>query len=238
MAEADEAIVLVGGLGTRLRAVVNDVPKPLAAIRGKPFLTYLLDLLADNHIKKVVLATGYMGDVIVASIGHRWRGMEVEYSDEDSPLGTGGAIAQAASRLDGEAFYVLNGDTYVDLDYAAFDAHMVHCGAVLGMALSSVPDTARYGAVQVENGRVVGFVEKGVSGPGYINAGVYRLSRPLLASLPQKGTYSFETDVLIPLVAQGSVVAFTSNTGFIDIGVPEDYLRAQEELCPRSAEKP
>ena len=109
----EEAIVLVGGLGTRLRAVVGDVPKPLAPVAGRVFLAWVLDHLAGQGMRRVLLATGHMADQVEAVIGHRWSGMEIAYSVEDQPLGTGGAVRLAAARLMGGAAHVLNGDTFL-----------------------------------------------------------------------------------------------------------------------------
>jgi len=230
MARTDEAVVLAGGFGTRLRSVITDVPKPLAPIRGRPFLCLLLDMLASQGIRRVVLATGYMGDKVVETLGSQWRGMALVYSQEDQPLGTGGAIAKAAAHIEGDAWFVLNGDTYLSLDYPSFDAQVREAGALLGMALAHVPDVARYGAVRVEQGRVAGFVEKGESGPGYINAGVYRIERGLMASFRAATPFSFENTVLVSEAERGVVTGYTRTDAFIDIGVPEDYARAQDAL--------
>lgn len=226
MATPDEAIVLAGGLGTRLRSVVSDVPKPLAPVSGRPFLAYLLDALAAQGFARVILATGYRGEQVEAALGGRWQDMQLVYSCEPQPLGTGGAIALAMQHVRGAACFVLNGDTHLQLDYADFDARTRQAGQPLGMALASVADTARYGAVEVDGERVVGFAEKGRSGPGYINAGVYRIERALLAGQPAGRTFSFETEVLRPSVERGAVSAYVHTRGFIDIGVPEDYARA------------
>lgn len=223
--KVDEAIVLVGGLGTRLRGVVDDVPKPLARVAGRPFLAWLLDALAAQGLHCVVLATGYRGDQVEAAMGTAWQGMSLEYSRESRPLGTGGAIALAMQRIAGDACFVLNGDTWVEFDYAAFDEQAGH--VLLGMALARVPDVARYGAVYIEGDRVTGFSEKGTLGSGFINAGVYRVPRALADHFPDIETFSFERDVLAPSVASGHVAGFTATQGFIDIGVPEDYRRAQ-----------
>lgn len=227
MPATDEAIILAGGLGTRLRGVVDDVPKPLAPVAGRPFLAWLLDALARQGMRRVVLATGYKGEQVAATLGKAWHGMSLDYSREAEPLGTGGAISLALQRVDGDACFVLNGDTWLDLDYAAFDQDVRETGAALGMALAHVPDVARYGAVHVHGGRVAGFAEKGLSGPGYINAGVYRVDRSLAGGLPVAKAFSFERDVLAPAAACGGIVACTRTQGFIDIGVPEDYQRAQ-----------
>lgn len=230
MARADEAVILAGGFGTRLQSVVSDVPKPLAPIGSRPFLAFLLDRLAVQRFRQVVLATGYMGDKVRQAMGDRWHNMSLIYSQERQPLGTGGAIAQAFQRIEGDAFFVLNGDTYLELDYDAFDEQVDASGKKLGMALAQVPDVARYGAVQVRGHRVTGFSEKGLRGPGYINAGIYRLAREVAGAFPVIASFSFENAVLVPAVQDGRVQAFTRTAAFIDIGVPEDYSRAQLEL--------
>ena len=229
---SDEAIILAGGFGTRLKSVVNDVPKPLAPIRGRPFLCFVLDILAEQGFRKVVLATGYMGDVVSRTLGSRWKDVELSYSRETAPLGTGGAIAQAVEQLDGRAFFVLNGDTFLSLDYAKFEQASRSGNTLLAMALAPVNDVSRYGAVTVKDDRVIGFIEKGDSvGPGYINAGVYYMDRSLLTDFPSKPCFSFETDVLVPSSSSRHVSAFTDTRNFIDIGVPDDYKRAQTELA-------
>jgi D-glycero-alpha-D-manno-heptose 1-phosphate guanylyltransferase len=230
MSGTDEVVILAGGFGTRLRSVVSDVPKPLAPVRGRPFLAWLLDALAEQGLRRAVLATGYMGDRVAATLGSSWRSMELEYSREEQPLGTGGAIAKAVTLLHGDTFFVLNGDTWLSLDYADFDLRMRAACAPIGMALAEVVDASRYGAVNLEHERVAGFLEKGRGGPGYINAGVYRIERSLLADFPAQPCFSFETDVLLPAAARGAVAAYTHTGGFIDIGIPEDYQRAQVEL--------
>lgn len=223
----EEAIVLVGGLGTRLRAVVSDVPKPLAPVAGRPFLAWLLDHLADNGMRHVVLAAGYLAERVVDSIGREWRGMEVNYSIESSPLGTGGAVRQACGLLRGDATHVLNGDTFLRYDMSALEQATRTAGSALGMALARVDDVARYGAVVCNAGRVDGFSEKGERGPGYINAGSYYLTSAALLALPKDPAFSFEAKVLGPLTEAGKVCGYAATSGFIDIGVPEDYLRAQ-----------
>lgn len=227
MIRIDEAIILAGGFGTRLRGVVDDVPKPLAPIAGKPFLAWLLDGLAAQAFRHVVLATGYRGEQIQATLGKTWRGMSIDYSHEPEPLGTGGAIALAMSRITGAACIVLNGDTWLELDYARFDAATHARAARLGVALAAVPDVSRYGAVRVADGCIAGFVEKGRAGHGLVNAGVYRVERSLLAGLHAGTAFSFEQDVLARAVTRERVVGYTDTRGFIDIGVPEDYSRAQ-----------
>ena len=229
----DEAIVLAGGFGTRLRGIVDDVPKPLAPVAGRPFLAWLLDRLATGGMRRCILATGYLSDVIEQRIGARWQGMEIAYSVEPEPLGTGGAIRLAATRLQGDAAHVLNGDTWLEYDPVALEDTARAAGASMTIALARVDDVARYGAVDIDNGRVTGFREKGESGPGWINAGCYFLGADALAALPVRDAFSFEQDVLQPRVQARAVAAFTATAGFIDIGVPEDYARAQRQFAGR-----
>lgn len=223
----DEAIVLVGGLGTRLRTVVSDVPKPLAPVAGRPFLAWVLDRLAEENIRHVVLAVGYMADKVQEVIGGRWRGIQIDYSVEDSPLGTGGALQQASSMLQGNGVHVLNGDTYLRYSMRALEKDALCAEADIGMSLAQVEDLSRYGAVKLSGRRVTGFCEKGEAGAGLINAGCYFLTPRALSILPSALAYSFETEVLRPMVAAGKVFGFDQTEGFIDIGVPQDYQLAQ-----------
>ena len=227
MTGTDAAVILAGGLGTRLRGVVGDIPKPLAPVAGRPFLAWLLDALADQGLRRVVLATGYRGDQVEATLGTSWRGMTLGYSREAAPLGTGGALALAARCLAQDTFLVLNGDTWLALDYAAFGTAVPGCGARVGVALAKVPDVSRYGSVRLDGDRITGFNEKGRSGPGFINAGVYCMHRELFDDRPVDAAFSLERDVLLPAVAREPVVGYTQTREFIDIGVPDDYRRAQ-----------
>ena len=232
----DEAIVLAGGFGTRLRGVVDDVPKPLAPVAGRPFLAWVLDRLSAGGMRRCILATGYLSDVIEQRIGARWQKMEIAYSVEPEPLGTGGAIRLASSRLHGDAAHVLNGDTWLEYDPIALEAAARDAGVPMAIALAHVDDVARYGAVDIDidHGRVAGFREKGEAGAGWINAGCYFLGADALAALPARDAFSFEQDVLQPRVQAGAVGAFTATDGFIDIGVPEDYARAQLQFSGRA----
>lgn len=228
---ADEAIILAGGFGTRLRGIVDDVPKPLAPVAGRPFLAWLLDRVGATGIRRCILATGYLGDRIEARIGPDWQGMDIAYSREPAPLGTGGAIRLAARQLRGDGVHVFNGDTWLEFDPPGLEAAARTAGTPLAIALARVDDVGRYGAVDIVRGRVGGFREKGEAGPGWINAGCYFLGADALAALPARDAFSFEQDVLQPRVQAGAVAAFTETAGFIDIGVPEDYARAQARFA-------
>ncbi len=228
---ADETIILAGGFGTRLRDVVADVPKPMAAVAGRPFLMWLLDRLAAQGMRRCILATGHMAAVIEREIGTHWLGMEIVHSVETTPLGTGGAIRQAAGLLQGDCAHVINGDTWLAYSTAALEHATTDAAAVIGIALAHVDDVGRYGAVETRDGMVAGFREKGGVGNGWINAGCYFLGADAIAALPDAETFSFESEVLLPMAAAGNVCAWTDTSDFIDIGVPEDYWRAQEQFA-------
>lgn len=225
---ADEVIVLVGGLGTRLRQVVQDLPKPLAPVAGRPFLAWLLDAYADVGMRRIVLATGYLSGSIERTIGRNWRGMDIVFSREETPRGTGGAIRQALARVQGDGVHLANGDTFLRYSPQALESVTRSSGCMLGIALANVDDVGRYGEVKVDHGRVVGFREKGGCGPGLINAGSYYLDTGAFDRLPAEATaWSFEERVLVPWSSHGGVAAFEETSDFIDIGVPVDYERAQ-----------
>lgn len=225
-----EAIILAGGLGTRLREVVPDRPKPMAPVAGKPFLEWLLKALAGGGIQRIILSVGYRADQIIRYFGRRFENMPIEYSIEQEPLGTGGAIYQAWELVRGSLCFVLNGDTFFKVDYPLMKQRFGVLQANLLLALKSVPDTARYGRVVVKNDTVIRFEEKGPSGPGLINGGVYLVDRDLFAAPPPARCFSLERDFLQPRIAQLKPKAFIATGFFIDIGLPEDYELAQREL--------
>jgi D-glycero-alpha-D-manno-heptose 1-phosphate guanylyltransferase len=225
-----EAIVLAGGLGTRLRSRVADRPKPMAEVAGKPFLAWLLDYLALQGVTDVILSIGYRGEVIADYFGERHGPLAVRYAVEDEPLGTGGAIRHALAESRRDPVWVVNGDTMLCLDYRAMAARPRGAGAAMTMALRRVPDAARYGAVGLSGDRVSGFAATGKSGPGLINSGVYLLSQDLFLGHDLPTKFSFERDFLPLAVRRGLVAAFVTDAWFIDIGIPEDYDRAQSEI--------
>lgn len=225
-----EAVVLAGGLGTRLRSVVADVPKPMAPVAGKPFLEILLHALARKRVERVVLSIGHLGAQIRAHFGTAFSGLAIDYAVETEPLGTGGAARLALQCCEHDSVLLLNGDTYLDVEpdpiEAAWNRH--HGPVLVGCA---VPDAARYGRLRIEGGRLAGFLEKGASGPGVINAGCYLLRRNELDAFPAQQAFSLETDFLPQAVARGAFELVVSTGMFIDIGVPEDYARAQRMLA-------
>ena len=228
----DEVVILAGGFGTRLSHVLGNVPKPMAPVYGKPFLTYLLRRLEQAGAKHIILATGYRHEVIEQYFGTHYRSLQLSYSREDKPLFTGGAILQASRLVQGDDFLVLNGDTLFDIDFDALCAFHHERKAAVSLALREVDDTARYGAVQTEGDNVVAFREKDASaGKGLINGGIYVIHREWLQQqgLPEK--FSFEKDVLQAMVGKEAFCGLAFRDYFIDIGIPEDYYRAQREFA-------
>lgn len=225
-----EAIILAGGLGTRLKSVVPDLPKAMAPIMGRPFLALLLDALADAGFTSVILAVGYRSEAIREHFGERYRSLRLNYSIEVSPLGTGGAIRLALEQVSDSQVFVLNGDTYLQVDFRAMQEAHVAADARLTVAVQPVADTGRYGALDVERGHIRRFAEKGRKGPGLINAGVYLLNAQLLARYPLPNAFSFESDFLMPHAEELRPLVFTAGGIFIDIGVPDDYALAQRLL--------
>jgi D-glycero-alpha-D-manno-heptose 1-phosphate guanylyltransferase len=231
-----EAVVLAGGLGTRLRSVVSDVPKPMASIAGRPFLELLMGNLGRNGFTRVVLSVGYMADAIIGHFGDSWRGLQLAYAVEDTPLGTGGAIREALARCESPHVHVFNGDTYLGLDCDATERVWSACREPVIVA-RQVEDTARYGRLEVDaDDRIVRFLEKDASGgPGLINAGCYLLPREIVAGFPDAEMFSFESDYLRDAVSRRVFRALPTDADFIDIGTPEDYARAQIMLAAEGA---
>jgi len=232
-----QAIILAGGLGTRLRAAVPDLPKPMAPVAGRPFLAYVLDGLVEAGFERAVLAVGYRHEIVREHFGDRYRGLPLSYSIEPTPLGTGGAIRLAAQQIDTDPFFVINGDTYVELDYRAMVAAHQDAHARITIGVCAVPDVARYGALELRGNTVCRFREKGSAGPGVINAGAYLLTAELLEHIPLGQPFSFEQQLLAPRVEELRPLAFHAQGLFIDIGVPQDYKRAQY-LLKRGTDTP
>jgi D-glycero-alpha-D-manno-heptose 1-phosphate guanylyltransferase len=229
-----EAIVLAGGLGTRLAARLNHVPKPMAPVAGRPFLEILLSQLQRAGCTRVILSVGHLHQAIQDHFGAEFRGMRVDYAIESAPLGTGGAIRAALAQTGEDSVLVLNGDTFLDADYAAMLRLHSQEAAPLTMAVTRCANVTRYGGVVIhgtsEGLRVTGFQEKGRTGAGWINAGAYAICKNLRwpADLPEK--FSFESDFLAAHIDSLAVAAFPVTGFFLDIGVPEDLDRAQTEL--------
>lgn len=221
-----DSVILAGGFGTRLRAVVADVPKPMAPVAGRPFLEILLTKLAAQGVTRAVLSLGHMADVVTRHFGKRFDGLDLVYEIESQPLGTGGALRAALKHCNEAVTLVVNGDTFLDLDVRALQQQWLAFGRPLIVGCE-IDDASRYGRLVLEGRRVVGFAEKGAGGPGVINTGYYLLPTDIFRRFDKADPFSFEADFLMPNIDRLGLEVFRSDGLFIDIGVPEDYHRAQ-----------
>jgi D-glycero-alpha-D-manno-heptose 1-phosphate guanylyltransferase len=221
-----EAIILAGGLGTRLRNAVPDLPKCMAPVAGRPFLAHVIEHWRGVGITRFIFSLGYMHEVIEAYL----ETLDLTYACvvEEHPLGTGGAIQAATQAATTDNLLITNGDTLFKVDAQVLAKYHHEKGALVTLALKPMHDFDRYGVVNVDKeGRVKTFEEKKAVRDGLINGGVYILrKRALTGTAP----FSFEKDYLEPQVGGGRFFGYVSEAYFIDIGIPEDYNRAQKEL--------
>ncbi len=233
------AIVLAGGLGTRLKSAVPDVPKPMAPVNQRPFLEYLLDYWIDQGIEHFILSVGYLHDRIIQHFGPRYKTANLEYAIESAPLGTGGGFLLAAEKLrDGDPFLLLNGDTYFAVDFKKLSDYFYASNADWAFSLFHTRDTVRYLSIDVAvNGKVNALKAPPSQSSALANGGVYMVHpRALEATVPTR--LSLEEDLLPRALAKGKrLFGFEFSGAFIDIGVPDDYQRAGhiisagESLC-------
>ena len=230
------AVILAGGLGTRLRGVVPDLPKPMAPISGRPFLEYQLDYWIAQGIGRFVLSVGYRHDAIVEHFGSRYKGVELDYAIEEQPLGTGGGFLLAAEKVGSDKpFLLLNGDTYFAADWNALNAYAVAHDADWCCSLFQTSEQGRYMGLEVSSeGRITSLKSGSVQGPRLANGGVYwvhpRALRAGRFTLGEKA--SLEDDLFPAALASGQLQFGIEFTGtFIDIGVPHDYHRAATLLA-------
>jgi NDP-sugar pyrophosphorylase family protein len=226
--------------------VVNDRPKVLAAVRGRPFLAYLLDQLGEAGIGRVVLLTGYRGEQIRDEFGDSYQGLRLEYSAETDPLGTAGALrlgfrklfpdTPAGGAAAPENVLVMNGDSYCAADLPAFRAFHERQSAEASLILTRVADMSRFGKVEVATGgRIERFLEKQqAGGAGWINAGIYLIRRALVAEIPQGRTVSIEREMFPGWTNRGILRGFPGTGEFLDIGTPESYRAAEAFFAGRT----
>jgi D-glycero-alpha-D-manno-heptose 1-phosphate guanylyltransferase len=220
-----KAIILAGGMGTRLRGVIQDVPKPMAPVGGKPFLEYLLLQLKKWEIVEIVLSVGYKKDIIKAWFGNGSQiGMHITYSEENEPLGTGGALKQAISSNDDPYFIVMNGDSYFDINFSDLIIYHASKPSITTISLAFVKDKGRYGSVEInDEGSVVNFQKESPNGSGLINGGIYLLDRNIVTYIPE-GPISLEGDILPLIKKEKRLYGKVFDGFFLDMGLPEDYL--------------
>lgn len=227
-----EAIILAGGPGTRLRDVVSDVPKSMAKINGRPFLEYQLSYLAGWGVQHVVLSVGYMREVIMKHFGEEFNGIKIDYAVEEEPLGTGGGVLKSFSYINGYNAFVLNGDTFFEVNLSRFSDYrrIKECDTCI--VLRFVDDVSRYGRIKTdEDNRITDFAEKGnETGEGYINGGVYLLNKDDFTGHSFAGKFSLEKDYFEKYCSEEMIYGLRCFSYFRDIGLPEDYYAAQNEF--------
>lgn len=230
--------ILAGGLGTRLRPALGDHPKVLAAVDGRPFVAYLLDVLAAASLPRVILLTGHGGAQVEKTLGRRHAGLELVYSPEPAPLGTAGALRAALPLISTPTILLLNGDSHCPVDLAAFAQRHRRERADASLVLAWVEEAGRFGQVERSlGGRVTRFTEKRGHGPGWINAGIYLIERLLIEAESGQAPLSLERELLPRWARDRRVFGHAASGPFLDIGTPESYAAAGTFLHSLGQEK-
>ncbi|MFT5512139.1 MAG: D-glycero-alpha-D-manno-heptose 1-phosphate guanylyltransferase [Bacteroidia bacterium] len=222
-----EAIILAGGMGTRLRSVIADIPKPMAPVADRPFVAYILDQLATTNIKDIKLSVGYKHEVVEDYFGPKYKHLDLSYVIESQPLGTGGGIRLAADKCTSNTVLIFNGDTFFDINLSNFIEQHQQNKNGMTIALKHMSDVNRYGMVDLEGDKIRGFTEKSETlKSGWINGGIYALDRDLFLSETRSSQFSMEVDFMEKMVGKIRIEGHKSTGYFIDIGIPEDYTKA------------
>lgn len=227
-----EAIILAGGIGSRLRSVVNDRPKVLALVSGQPFLKYIIDFLIDNGINRMIFSLGYLSSHITDFIVELKLDISYEFSIETNQLGTGGAIKQAMNYVKGDNVIIINADTYFNVNLTSMMKQHFTNNADCTIAIKLLKNFDRYGTVLVNNdNKITSFIEKKNSEEGFINGGYFILNKKKFEDKTKNfpSIFSIEIDFL-QKNSEISIYGYLSNGFFIDIGIPEDYLFAENNL--------
>jgi D-glycero-alpha-D-manno-heptose 1-phosphate guanylyltransferase len=228
-----KAILLAGGKGTRLQSVVPEIPKPMAFVCGTPFLEILLKNLIGQGINEITLSVGYRHEIIMDYFGDSFLEVPLNYVVEDIPLGTGGALRKAVQSTTGRSpCFVFNADTFIEVNLSEMYRGYLASGLDVGMVLEHMDDVSRYGRVTLdsEKKQVIRFEEKSGCEAGFVNMGVYILRPDLFGHFEFANTFSLEKDLFIEKLPNISIFPWITKGYFIDIGIPEDYMRAQSEL--------
>lgn len=230
-AQPMDAVILCGGKGTRLKSVVSDRPKPMAALNDKPFLQLVMEYAAGYGFKRFILAAGYMGEVIEKHFSGAFPGYTVAVSHETQPLDTAGAVKNASSLIQTPQVLVMNGDSICRIDLRAFTEFHFSRGGRVSVAVAKVPDAGSFGSITMDSGgKILSFREKAGAGAGYVNAGIYILDKTVLDAVPPGTRYSMERDLLPALISGGEVYGYETESRLFDIGTPEGYREAGEKL--------
>jgi len=216
-------VVLAGGLGTRLNSVLSGLPKVLAPVKGKPFITYIFDKLLHSGFKEVILCTGFKSNLVEKTLKYNYNGLAIKYSIENKPLGTGGAIKLASKITNSKLFLIINGDSLCSANLINYIDNHIRDNAVNSLLLTKVDNSSRYGSVEIdEENNIKYFIEKSINENRLINAGVYILNRHTVINIPCDIFYSLEND-LFPKLISKNFKGYFFESSFIDIGVPESY---------------
>lgn len=219
-----DVLVLCGGKGKRLKALISDRPKPMAEVNKKPFLDILIEYVAGFGFRRFVLCTGYMADYIEAYYKNKPSGLDILFSAEKEPLGTAGGIKNAESLLKSNPFLALNGDSICRVDLKKFLDFHINKKALSSIALANINDASDYGRVSIDKeNRVLNFIEKQGSGRDYVNAGVYFLDRSILSLIRKNEKTSLEKDVFPVMAKSGRSFGFVTNEKLFDIGTPDRF---------------
>lgn len=221
-------ILLAGGMGTRLRDIVSDVPKPMAPIKNKPFLEYVLNWLSNySSIQKLVFAVGYKSNIIMDYFKNSFNGIPILYIEEKEPLGTGGAILNAMKACDSDKVLIVNGDTYFPINLDEFEKFHREQSEPISIALKKMKKFNRYGTVELKQDIITKFNEKAYCSEGIINGGIYLVDKNWLERGVYSSKFSFEKDVLEKSVVDNLLNGMIFGCDFVDIGIPEDYKKAE-----------
>ncbi len=228
-----QAIVLAGGFGTRLQKVVQDTPKPMAPINGRPFLEYQLNYLRQQGINKIVFSVGYLSEQIQNYFGDKFNGIDIKYAVEKLPLGTGGAIKYAFDFITDKEALVVNGDTLFEISLPDFYQKHSAKNSNFSLALRTVDELSRYGSVSIDDeNKIIKFAEKGCShGKGFINGGVYIIHKRFFENFQFPLKFSLEVDVFEHYYTKTAFYGFAYKNYFLDIGIPQDYNIAQNDFA-------
>ncbi len=224
-----DVMILCGGLGTRLRPVVSDRPKPMADVQGKPFLELLITHLVDQGVKRIILCAGYMGNMIEDYFSRHAFGVDIKVVIEPSPLDTAGAVKHALPFVRDDSFIVINGDSFCDYKLSALVQTHIQKKATASIYATYVNDATKFGTLELsEQGAFISaFKEKGYTGAGWVNAGAYMFGKELFKDLPVLTRVSLEQDVF-PKIPREQLIAYLGEESFVDIGSPDDYHRFQQ----------
>jgi D-glycero-alpha-D-manno-heptose 1-phosphate guanylyltransferase len=226
-----ECIILAGGLGTRLKSAVPDLPKCMAPVAGKPFLHYIIEMLLRQNVSRFIFSLGYKHEYIETFIQQNYPQINYVFSVEDEPLGTGGAIRLSCNKAKQENVLILNGDTMFNIDLQKLMSFHIQHKAACTLSLKPMQKFDRYGVVEIDKeGNIQSFKEKKYYEEGNINGGVYALNVNRFSNIPFNDKFSFETDYLEKYHSSEKMIGLIQDSYFIDIGIPEDFERAGREL--------